>query len=100
MTFIRWAYFVSSITVDTKNQFNLSVISLFLYLRLTTMALDQVSGGDIFVQGFNTTHYGKRFAKYAGVILWNNLAPAMREIPSYKILKKQLQSSYLTCYCE
>ena len=55
----------------------------------------QASKGDIFMQRFNTTHYGKRSAKYAGAILWNNLAPAMREIPSYKMFKKQLQPFYL-----
>ena len=37
----------------------------------------QASRGDIFMQRFNTIHYGKRSAKYAGAILWNNLAPAM-----------------------
>ena len=58
----------------------------------------QASKGDIFMQRFNTTHYGKRSAKYAGAILWNNLAPAMREIPSYKMFKKQLQPFYLASY--
>ena len=47
----------------------------------------QASRKDIFMQRFNTTHYGKRSAKYTGAILWNNLAPAMREIPSYKLFK-------------
>ena len=54
----------------------------------------QASVEDIFVRRFNTTHYGKRSTKYAGAILWNDLAPAMREIPSYKMFKKQLQSFY------
>ena len=43
----------------------------------------QASRGNIFVQRCNTSHYGKRSAKYAGAILWNKSAPAMREIPSY-----------------
>ena len=60
----------------------------------------QASRGHIFVQRFITTYYGKRSAKCAGAILWNNLAPAMREIPSYKMFKKQLQSFYLASYSE
>ena len=55
----------------------------------------QASRGDIFVQRFNTSQYGKRSA---GAILWNNLAPTMREIPSYNMFKKQLQSFYLASY--
>ena len=58
----------------------------------------QASRGDIFMQRFNTTHYGKRSTKYAGAILWNDLAPAMREIPLYKMFKKQLQPFYLASY--
>ena len=102
MTFIHWIYFVSSITVDIKIQFSHSVISLFLYPRLTIIALDKPQGEIFLCKDLkNTTHYGKSSAKYAaGAILWNNLAPTIREIPSYKMFKKQLQSFYLASYPE
>ena len=57
-------------------------------MKTTTLFYDgtrQASRGDIFMQRFNTTHYGKRSSKYAGTILWDNLAPAMREIVFVRI---------------
>ena len=39
----------------------------------------QASKGNIFLPRIFTTHYGKRSAKYAGAILWNDLQPMIKE---------------------
>ena len=50
----------------------------------------QVSEGNIFSPRVNTTLYGKRSAKYAGAILWNNLQPVIKESCFANVVKKKL----------
>ena len=58
----------------------------------------QAYKGNIYITGVNTTQYGKRSAKFAGGILWNNLTVELRKSPSVQIFKKNLQDFYLSGY--
>ena len=57
----------------------------------------QASKGNIFLPCVFTTHCGKRSAKYAGVILWNDLQPMIKEYCSTNVFKK-LHDYYLSFY--
>ena len=56
--------------------------------------------GDLFISSINTTHYGKRSAKYAGAILWNNLDTNIRSSPSRNVFKSRLKNFYISLYSE
>ena len=58
----------------------------------------QASKGNIYLTGVNTIQYGKRSAKFAGGILWNNLSVELRKSPSVQIFKKNLQDFCLSAY--
>ena len=56
--------------------------------------------GDLFVPKINTTQYGKRTARYAGSVLWNDLPHNLRNSPSPIVFKKQVMKHYLSLYSE
>ena len=56
--------------------------------------------GDLFISGINTTQYGKRTAKYACSILWNNLDSITKNSPSLNVFKKRLKKFYLSSYSD
>ena len=58
----------------------------------------QASKGNIFLPHIFTTHYGKRSAKYAGAILWNDLQPMIKESCSTNAFIKKLHDYYLSFY--
>ena len=58
----------------------------------------QASKGNIFLPRIFTTHHGKRSAKYAGAILWNDLQPMINESCSIHVFKKKLHDYYLSFY--
>ena len=58
----------------------------------------QSSKEDIFISSVNTTQYGKRTAKFAGSVMWNNLPPSLRKCSSSRNLKKMLQEFYFSLY--
>ena len=60
----------------------------------------QSFGGDLFVPRINTTQYGKRTARYAGSVLWNDLPHDLRNSPSPIVFKNQVMKHYLSLYLE
>ena len=56
--------------------------------------------GDLFVPRINATQYGKRIARYAGSVLWNDLPHDLRNSPSPIVFKKQVMKHYLSLYLE
>ena len=58
----------------------------------------QASKGNMYLTGVNTIQYGKRSAKFAGGIFWNNLSVELRKSPSVQTFKKNLQDYYLSAY--
>ena len=58
----------------------------------------QAYKGDISISSINTTQYGKRTAKFAGPVMWNNLPPPLRECSSSRNLKKMRQEFYFSLY--
>ena len=73
----------------------------FLTVTLTSYKLSiarEASKGNIYLTGVNTIQYGKRSAKFAGGILWNNLSVELRKSPSVQIFKKNFQDFYLSAY--
>lgn len=58
----------------------------------------QASNRDIFISSVNTTQYGKRSARFAGAVLWNNLPLSIKSAHSSNIFKKQLRDFYVSLY--
>ena len=56
--------------------------------------------GDLFISSINTTQYGKRTAKYAGTIFWNNLDTNIRSSPSLNVFTSGLKKFYISLYSE
>ena len=55
---------------------------------------------DLFVPRIYTTQYGKRTARYAGSVLWNDLPHDLRSSPSSVVFKKQVMKHYLSLYLD
>ena len=56
--------------------------------------------GDLYISQINTIKYGKRTAKFVGVILRNSLPTTIRDSPSLNIFKKRLKGFYFSSYLE
>ena len=58
----------------------------------------QVSKGNIFISSVNIAQYGKRTAKFASSVMWNNLSPSLRECPSSRNFKRMLRELCFSLY--